>query len=46
MKNVLFDSLNEINEKAHKYELNTLSAKISELESDINDYRLKVLFVG
>lgn len=46
MKKVLFDSLNEINEKAHKYELNTLSAKISELESDINDYRLKVLFVG
>lgn len=36
MKKVLFDSLNEINEKAHKYELNTLSAKISELESEIN----------
>jgi GTP-binding protein EngB required for normal cell division len=46
MKDVLLKSLQQIGEKTHKYELSTLSNKISGLESDIQNYRLKVLFVG
>lgn len=46
MKEALVRAVSTVEEKSRKYELNTLSEKLSEISKKIDDYRLKVLFVG
>lgn len=46
MKEALVRAVSTVEEKSRKYELNTLSEKLSEISKKIGDYRLKVLFVG
>ena len=45
-KEALISALSTVQEKSRKYELDTLSEKISEILKEIGDYKLKVLFVG
>ncbi len=46
MKNLIRESLNTIENVCKKYDLRTLSDKISQLQIELDEFVLKILFVG